>query len=86
MNENKTSVKISSILFFIIFLYYMTLFGTVYRNTHMHFLQSVISFGFSLIYHFGINLLPGFFRISSEPNSKRQRNCLSQLSKIIRIF
>ena len=63
------------------------MFGAIFKNTKFHLLKdTAISFGLSLIYPFGIYLLPGFFRIPSLANTKKKRICLYQLSKILQML
>ena len=51
---------IISFLFILFFWYYLGCFGAVYRNTQIHLIKdTLISFGFSLIYHLFLNLFPG---------------------------
>ena len=88
-------LKIKFILYFIIsfifllfFWYYISMFGVIYRNTQYYLLKDTfISFVLSLIYPFGIYLLPGIFRIYSLSNKKKKnRECCYQFSKILQIF
>ena len=68
----------------LIFCYYIICFCCIYQNTQMHLIKdSLIGFGFSLIYPFIINLIPGIFRIWSLNNKKRDKICLYKLSQII---
>ena len=47
-------------LFLLCFWYYIALFGVIYKNTQIHLLKdTLISFGLSLVYPFGIYLIPG---------------------------
>ena len=63
------------------------MFGAVYRNTHFHLLKdTLVSFGLSLLYPFGIYLLPGFFRIPALSAPKKEKKCLYRFSKILQIF
>ena len=63
------------------------MFRAVYPNTQLYLLKdTLISFGLSLVYPFGINLLPGLFRITSLANRRNKRKCLYTLSKIIQYF
>ena len=88
------SLRIKFILFFIIsfifllsFLYYLSMFGAVYRNTQYHlFWDTLISFGLSLLYPFGIYLFPGFFRIPALYDRINNKGCLYKFSKILQIF
>ena len=60
---------IISSIFLFIFWFYISLFCYIYENTQMHLLNdTLISFGLSLLYPFGIYLLPGIFRIPSLSN------------------
>ena len=74
-----------SFLFLIFFWYYLVCFCSVYKNTQIHlFSDTFISFGLSLLYPFGLCLLPGLFRIPSLaiPNS----HCLYKFSKILQMI
>ena len=92
--ELKKKLKIKFILYFIIsfifllfFWYYISMFGAIYRNTQLHLLKdTLISFGLSLLYPFGIYLLPGLFRIPSLSNPKNKKECLYNFSKLLQFF
>ena len=57
---------ILSILFLLFFWYYLSSFCAVYQNTQIYLIKNIlISFGFSLVYPFAINLIPGILRIYS---------------------
>ena len=78
---------IISFIFLLFFWYYISLFGIIYKNTQYHLLKdTLISFGFSIFYPFGIYLLPGFFRIPSLSNPKKKRACLYSFSKILQLL
>ena len=63
------------------------MFGAIYRNTQFHLLiDTLISFGLSLLYPFIINLLPGLFRIPSLSNHKNKKECLYKFSKILQVI
>ena len=83
----KKVLRIKFILYFIIciillffFWYYLSMFCAIYKNTQNHLIKdTLISFGLSLIYPFGIYLLPGIFRIIALSGTKRNyiyRICL----------
>ena len=77
---------ISTILLFL-FCYYLSMFCTIYKNTQLHLIKdTLISFGLSLVYPFGINLLPGLFRIPSLSNKKGNRKYLYVISKILQML
>ena len=83
-------LKIKFILYFIIgfllllFLwYYISIFGVIYKNTQMHLLkETLISFGLSILYPFGILLFPGIFRIPALSSIKNKRKYLYNFSKV----
>ena len=88
----KLSIKfilffIISFLFLVFFWYYISMFGVIYANTQLHLLKdTLMSFGLSLLYPFGILLLPGFFRIPALSNEKNKRKCLYNFSKIVQLI
>ena len=85
------SLKIKFILYFIIsfiflllFWYYISIFGAVYKNTQCHLIKDTFfSFIISFIIPIAIYLIPGFFRIISLLNPKANRKVLYNISKII---
>ena len=97
---NKRAIKLHKVLaikftfYFIIsfiflgfFWYYISMFGAVYPNTQLYLIKdTLISFGLSLVYPFGINLIPGLFRIPALVDRRNKRTCLFTISKIIQIF
>ena len=93
-NDLKKKLIIKFILYFIIsfllllfFWYYISMFCVIYRNTQIHLLiDTLMSFGLSLIFPFGNYLLPGLFRIPSLSHSQIKRECLYNFSKFLQIF
>ena len=78
---------IVTFIFSIIFWYYLSCFGAVYKNTQIYLLKdTLLSFGLSLIYPFGLNILPGLFRIPALRKETKVHNSLYNLSKIIQII
>ena len=76
-----------SFIFLLIFWYYISMFGIIYKNTQYHLLKdTLISFIISMIEPFLIYLLPGFFRIPSLSNPKKKRKCLYNFSKIFQLI
>ena len=76
-----------SFLLLIFFWYYISMFCVIYRNTQIHLLKdTLMSFGLSLIMPFGINLLPGFFRMPALSNRKNKRKYLYNFSKFLQSF
>ena len=90
--KQKLSIKfvlyfILSFIFLLFFWYYISMFGAIYRNTQFHLLKdTLVSFGLSLLYPFGIYLIPGFFRIPALSDPKKKKECLYKFSKILQIF
>ena len=90
--NNKLHIKfilyfiISSILLFL-FWYYLSMFCAIYRNTQYHLIKdTLISFSLSLIYPFGIYLLPGIFRIPALSNKKFKREFLYKISQFFQML
>ncbi len=78
---------IISFIFLLFFWYYIAMFGAIYKNTQLYLIKdTLISFGLSMIYPFGIYLVPGFFRIPALSNPKRKRILLYNFSKVIQWF
>ena len=84
---------IISTIFFLIFWYYLSMFCAIYVNTQIHLIKdTLISFGMSLLYPFGIYLLPGIFRIHAllnrNKNSKKNEagKYIYNLGKILQIL
>ena len=84
-------LKIRFILFFIVtflllltFAYYNICFCGIYVNTQVHLLKdSIISFTLSLVYPFGIYLIPGIFRRKALNDDKKSKKYLYKFSQIL---
>jgi len=99
-NYNKTApklikcLKIKFICFFsisflllIFFWYYLSCFCAVYKNTQIYVIEdTIISFGLSLLYPFGLNLFPGFFRIPSLRDKNKKKETIYKFSKMIQLI
>ena len=78
--NNKLHIKfvvyfIISSVFVLFFWPYISMFCAIYQNTQIHLIKdTLISFGLSLLYPFGICLLPGLFRIPSLSDKKIKEN------------
>ena len=89
--ELEKKLKIKFIFFYIccfifmsFFWYFISSFCAVYKNTQIIlFKDTSMSFLLSTLYPFGLNLLPGFFRIPALRASKRDKKCLYKFSKIV---
>jgi hypothetical protein len=76
-----------SFLFLILFWYCIAAFCAVYKNTQIILIKSTLSsFGLSMLYPFGLNLLPGLFRIPSLKAISKDKECLYKISQIIALI
>ena len=74
-----------TLLFTICFWYFISCFCAVFSNTQYILIKdTLISFGLSMLYPFGLNLLPGFFRIPAL--SAKDRECLYKISTIVALI
>ena len=72
-------------LFTLLFWYYLSCFCAIYKNTQIHLiLDTLISFGLSLLYPFIFNLIPGIFRIPSL--IKQNKKYMYIISKFIQLI
>ena len=59
----------------------------MYKNTQIHLIKdTIISFGTSMIYPFGIYLIPGIFRIGAVKAAKKDKECVFRLSKVLQLL
>ena len=73
-----------SLFFLSIFWYYLASFCAVYKNTQIYLIKDVlISFALTLLYPFGLCLLPGILRIPSLRNPEKEREYMYKISIII---
>ena len=78
---------IFSIIYLILLWYYLASFCAIFQNSQVFLLlNTLISYGISLIYPFIINLIPGILRIYSLNDINRNRYCIYMLSIIIQII
>ena len=93
-NEIKDYLTIKFILFFIVsflltlfYWYFISCFCAVYVNTQIILIKdSFISFGISMFYPFGLNLLPGIFRIPSLRTKNKDKSCFYTLSQLLSLI
>ena len=70
-----------------IFAYYVSCFCGIYTHTQIHLIKdTVLSFLLSLIYPFGIYLIPGIFRIPALYSKKKNGSYLYKFSQLIQIL
>jgi len=75
---------IISLLLLILFWYYISCFGAVYKNTQFILIKdTLISFILSMIYLFFIYLLPGIFRIPILSHKNKCLNICYKINKFI---
>ena len=78
---------ILNFLFLLFFWYYLGCFCAVYKNTQSHLIEdTIISFIISLLYPFGLNLLPGIFRIPSLNAKNKDKILMYNFSRILQII
>ena len=76
-----------SLMLMLFFWYFISCFCAVYNNTQMILIKdSLISFGISMLYPFGLNLIPGFFRIPALRAEKKDKKCLYKISQYIALI
>ena len=88
----KKILKIKFMFFFLLgFLllfiswYYVSCFCLIYKNTQIYAIEdTAINFGLSLIYPFGLCLIPGIFRIASLRAKNKNCEKMYIFSKFIR--
>ena len=93
-NKILKCLRIKFIIFFIIsfllsfiFWYFISGFCAVYTNTQIILIENTfISFGVSMIYPFGLNLLGGIFRIPALRAPKKNKQCLYKFSLLVSII
>ena len=96
-NQVLKCINIKFLIFFILnfvllvlFWFYLTCFNAIYENTQVYLIENtMISFGFSLIYPFVINIIPAILRMVSLDKGKKDKNkenCLYKISKFIQVL
>ena len=74
-------------LFLLFFWYFISCFCAVYRNTQIILIKDTLfSFGLSMLYPFGLNLLPGFLRIPALKAQKKDKKLLYKLSTLVALI
>jgi len=87
-------LKIKFIIFFIVifilisfFWYFISAFCAVYKNTQVTLIENTLSsYGLSLLYPLGLNLIPGIFRIPSLKSYSGCSKCIYFCSKLIALI
>ena len=94
LREAHKCIKIQFVIFFVLsflllffFWYFISCFCGVYINTQMILIiDSLTSFGLSMVYPFGLNLFPGLFRIPALRNKKKDKECMYKISQYISLI
>ena len=90
----KLCITIKFIIFFILsnvlllfFWYFISCFCAVYINTQDILIEdTLISFCLSMAYPFGLNLLPGIFRIPALRAKNKDKKLLYQISGLVALI
>ena len=76
-----------SFLLLFFFWYFISCFCGVYKNTQKALIiDTLFSFGLSMLYPFGIYLLPGMLRIPALRANKKDKKCLYQISTLVSLI
>ena len=90
----KSYLQIKFIIFFIVsflltlfYWYFISCFCAVYTKTQTILInESLISFGISMLYPFGINIIPGIFRIPALRAKNKDKIFLYKLSQLLALI
>ena len=78
---------ILSFLLLFFFWYFIAGFCAVYPNTQVIMIKETFtSYGLSLLYPFGLNLIPGIFRIPALKDREMKKECLYKFSGLVAII
>ena len=81
------SFSIFSLILMLFFWYFISAFCAGYKNTQIILIKdTLISFALSMIYPFGLILLPGFLRIPALKAEYHDKNCLYKTSKMFSLI
>ena len=76
-----------SIIFMLFFWYFISCFCAVYKNTQIVLIKdTLISFVLSMVYPFGLNLLPGLFRIPALRAFKKDKGYRYKISQYVALI
>ena len=78
---------ILSIILLLFFWYFISCFCAVYTNTQSILIKdTLMSFGISMLYPFGLNLLPGMLRIPALRAKNKDKKCIYRTSELIALI
>ena len=76
-----------NIILLLFFWYFISCFCSVYKNTQIILIKDTfISFGLSMLYPFGLNLLPGIFRLPALSAQNKDKQCLYKFSTLVALI
>ena len=92
--EIEKCITIKFIIFFILsdlllifFWYFISCFCAVYTNTQIILIKdTLVSFALSMLYPFGLNLLPGLFRIPALRAKNKDKKCIYKISLLVALI
>ena len=71
----------------VFFWYFIASFCCIYNNTQIILINDTISsFVLSMLYPFGLNLLPGMFRIPALRAPRKDKKCLYRTSTLVALI
>ena len=69
----------------VLFWFYLACFCAVYKNTQIYLIKdTLISFGTSMIYPFGLYFFPVIFRMNAL--KRKNKDCMYNFSKILQMI
>ena len=78
---------ILSFILMLFFWYFISCFCAVYKNTQIILIKdSLVSFILSMVYPFGLNLLPGMFRLPALRSKDKDKKCLYKISGLVALI
>ena len=84
LNVRFSIYYIISFILLIFFWYFISAFCAVYKNTQIILFENTLSsFALSLLYPFGLYLLPGMFRIPALRAKSKDKKCLYVFSNLL---
>lgn len=91
INDTKIYLRIKFIFFFLIsfllsifYCYFMSCYCAVYQNTQIILIKdTLMSYGLSMLYPFGLCLIPGVFRIAALRAVNKDKKWLYKFSQLI---
>ena len=87
INIKFTIFFILSCILLLFFWYFISCFCAVYNNTQFILIKdTLVSFALSMLYPFGLNLLPGMLRIPAIRAKNKDKKCIYKISGLIAII